>query len=90
MPIAASVFLHPYPDAAHLSVVRADVTLRYKMEVKTNAALPRGWRRAPVAGEPAAPEGRQRVLRGHGGRFDRGFTTKEITILTPRPSGMRR
>ena len=81
----AFVFLMPLA----LSVVRADVTLRYKMEVKTNPALPAqmaaGAGKGMAASMPA-----ETVLRLKGGKgfstwmgFSSivDFSTKEITIL---------
>jgi hypothetical protein len=65
-----------------LSVVRADVTLRYKMEVKTNAALP-----ARMAAGAMSQESLLRLKGGKGFSAAMGvdsivdFTTKEITIL---------
>ena len=74
----ASVFLVPLT----LSVVHADVTLRYKMEVKMNPALP-----AQMAAGAMPQESVLRLKDGKGFSTSMGynsiidFTTKEITLL---------
>jgi hypothetical protein len=74
-------FASIFPLALTLSVAHADVTLRYKMEIKTNSALPAQMVRV-------LPQ--ETVLRLKGGKgFSSSmgfnsiidFTTKEITLL---------
>jgi hypothetical protein len=76
-------FASIFPLALTLSVAHADVTLRYKMEIKTNSALP-----AQIA--RVMPQ--EIVLRLKGGKgFSTSmgfnsiidFTTKEMTLLDP-------
>ena len=74
----ASVFLM----SLTLSVVHADVTLRYKMEVKANPALP-----AQMAARALPQESLLRLKGGKGFSSSMGFNsivdfaTKETTIL---------
>ena len=74
----ASIFLLPLT----LSVVHADVTLRYKMEIKPNPGLP-----AQMAAAATSQESVLRLKGGKGVSSSMGytsiidFTTKEITVL---------
>lgn len=74
----AFVFLAPLT----LAVVRADVTLRYKMEIKTNPALP-----AQMAAGALPQESLLRLKGGKGSSSSMGYTsivdfaTQEITVL---------
>ena len=87
----AFVFLMPFT----LSVLPADVTLRYKMDLKMNPALPAAMVEAAMKGMDSAVS-QEHVLRfkdGRGFSTSMGyasitdFTTKEITILDA--AGMR-
>jgi hypothetical protein len=75
-------FASIFPLALTLSVAHADVTIRYKMEIKTNSALP-----AQMAAGALPQETVLRLKGGKGFSTSMGFnsiidfTTREITLL---------
>lgn len=74
-------FASIFPLALTLSVAHADVTLRYKMETKTNSALPAQMARVMPQGTLLRLKGGKGFSTSMGFNSIIDFTTKEITLL---------
>ncbi len=74
-------FASIFPLALTLSVAHADVTLRYKMEIKTNSALPAQMARVMPQETVLRLKGGKGFSTSMGFNSIIDFTTKEITLL---------
>jgi hypothetical protein len=70
-----------FPLALTLSVAHADVTIRYKMEIKTNSALPAQMARVMPQETVLRLKGGKGFSTSMGFNSIIDFTTKEITLL---------
>ena len=76
-------FASIFPLALTLSVAHADVTIRYKMEIKTNSALPAQMARVMPQETVLRLKGGKGFSTSMGFNSIIDFTTKEITLLDP-------
>jgi hypothetical protein len=74
-------FASIFPLALTLSVAHADVTLRYKMEIKTNSALPAQIARVMPQETVLRLKGGKGFSSSMGFNSITDFTTKEMTLL---------
>ena len=74
-------FASIFPLALTLSVAHADVTLRYKMEIKTNSSLPAQMARVMPQETVLRLKGGKGFSTSMGFNSIIDFTTKEITLL---------
>jgi hypothetical protein len=74
-------FASIFPLALTLSVAHADVTIRYKMEIKTNSALPAQMARIMPQETVLRLKGGKGFSTSMGFNSIIDFTTKEITLL---------